>query len=37
MHNDGKSVVSSGIREAMEADVNAMHAYGLWATLERAE
>ncbi len=37
VHNEGKSVVSSGIREAMEADVNAMHAYGLWATLERAE
>ena len=37
VHNDGKSVVSSGTREAMEADVNALHAYGLWASLERAE
>ena len=37
VHNDGKAVVSSGTREAMEADVNAMHAYGLWASLERAE
>lgn len=37
VHNEGKTVVSSGSREAMEADVNAMHAYGLWATLERAE
>ena len=37
VHNEGKTVVSTGSREAMEADVNAMHAYGLWATLERAE
>ena len=37
VHNDGKAVVSSGTREAMETDVNAMHAYGLWASLERAE
>lgn len=37
VHHEGKAVVSSGSREAMEADVNAMHGYGLWATLERAE
>lgn len=37
VHNEGKSVVSSGTREAMETDVNAMHSYGLWASLERAE
>ena len=37
VHNEGKAVVSSGTREAMEADVNAMHAYGLWASVERAE
>jgi ATP-dependent Clp protease adaptor protein ClpS len=37
VHNQGKAVVSSGTREAMEADVNAMHAYGLWASLEKAE
>ena len=37
VHNEGKAVVSSGTREAMEADVNAMHAYGLWASLERAQ
>lgn len=37
VHHDGKAVVLSGTREAMEADVNAMHAYGLWASLERAE
>ncbi len=37
VHTEGKSVVASGTREEMERDVNAMHAYGLWATLERAE
>ncbi|HEY1133772.1 MAG TPA: ATP-dependent Clp protease adapter ClpS [Nocardioides sp.] len=37
VHNDGKSAVSSGSREAMERDVQAMHEYGLWATMERAE
>ncbi|MBO0829089.1 MAG: ATP-dependent Clp protease adapter ClpS [Streptosporangiales bacterium] len=34
VHLKGKAVVSSGTREEMERDVNAMHAYGLWATLE---
>lgn len=37
VHNDGKSVVNSGSREEMERDVQAMHEYGLWATLERSE
>ncbi|MGL5826597.1 MAG: ATP-dependent Clp protease adapter ClpS [Nocardioides sp.] len=37
VHQDGKSVVSSGSREEMERDVQAMHEYGLWATLERSE
>ncbi|MGC3955956.1 MAG: ATP-dependent Clp protease adapter ClpS [Propionicimonas sp.] len=36
VHNHGKAVVSHGGREQMEADVDAMHAYGLWATLEKA-
>ena len=36
VHNDGKSVVSTGSREEMERDVQAMHEYGLWATMERA-
>lgn len=36
VHNDGKSVVSNGNREAMERDVAAMHTYGLQATLEQA-
>ncbi|HOQ54119.1 MAG TPA: ATP-dependent Clp protease adapter ClpS [Micropruina sp.] len=37
VHNEGRSVVSSGTREAMETDVSAMHGYGLWASLERAQ
>lgn len=37
VHNDGKAVVSSGSREEMERDVNAMHEFGLWATLDRSE
>ena len=37
VHNDGKSVVSSGFREEMERDVQAMHEYGLWATLEKQD
>ena len=37
VHNDGRCTVSSGSREEMERDVQAMHEYGLWATLERAE
>ncbi len=36
VHNDGRSVVSTGSREEMERDVQAMHEYGLWATMERA-
>ena len=35
VHQDGKSVVSDGSREEMERDVQAMHEYGLWATLEK--
>ena len=35
VHHDGKSVVSHGSREEMERDVQAMHEYGLWATLEK--
>ena len=37
VHEDGRSVVSSGSREAMERDVQAMHEYGLWATLEKTD
>jgi ATP-dependent Clp protease adaptor protein ClpS len=35
VHQDGRSVVSSGTREEMERDVGAMHSYGLWATLAK--
>jgi ATP-dependent Clp protease adaptor protein ClpS len=37
VHQDGRSVVSTGSREEMERDVQAMHEYGLWATLSKAE
>ena len=35
VHNEGRAVVSSGTREKMEADVARLHAYGLWATLQK--
>lgn len=35
VHQKGKAVVSNGSREEMERDVEAMHSYGLWATLEK--
>lgn len=37
VHMEGRAIVSSGGREEMERDVNAMHGFGLWATLDRAE
>ncbi len=37
VHTEGKAIVSSGSREEMERDVQAMHSYGLWATLEKTE
>ncbi|OIQ79399.1 ATP-dependent Clp protease adapter protein ClpS [mine drainage metagenome] len=36
VHNEGRAVVSSGSREEMERDVQRLHEYGLWATLEQA-
>ena len=36
VHNEGKAVVSSGNREAMERDVLAMQGYNLWATMEQS-
>ncbi|HEU0042085.1 MAG TPA: ATP-dependent Clp protease adapter ClpS [Jiangellaceae bacterium] len=36
VHQKGKAMVSSGTREEMERDVEAMHSYGLWATLQKA-
>jgi ATP-dependent Clp protease adaptor protein ClpS len=35
VHEKGRAVVSTGTREEMERDVEAMHGYGLWATLEK--
>ncbi len=35
VHRQGRAVVASGTREEMEQHVNALHAYGLWATLEK--
>ncbi len=37
VHTEGRAVVSDGSREEMERDVQAMHGYGLWATLEKAD
>ena len=37
VHQDGRSVVSTGSREEMERDVQAMHEYGLWATMQKAD
>ena len=35
VHNEGRAQVSSGTREEMERDVQRLHEYGLWATLQR--
>ncbi|MET1044555.1 MAG: ATP-dependent Clp protease adapter ClpS [Microbacteriaceae bacterium] len=35
VHNEGRAVVATGGREEMERHVEAMHGYGLWATLEK--
>ncbi|MEP7089101.1 MAG: ATP-dependent Clp protease adapter ClpS [Nocardioidaceae bacterium] len=35
VHNDGRSAVSTGSREEMERDVQALHEFGLWATMEK--
>lgn len=37
VHTDGRAIVSSGSRESMELDVQAMHEFGLWATMEQAD
>ena len=36
VHRKGRAVVSNGSREEMERDVQAMHEYGLWATMDKA-
>lgn len=35
VHTEGRAVVSTGTRETMEADTEAMHGYGLWATFQK--
>ncbi|MDO7882368.1 ATP-dependent Clp protease adapter ClpS [Antiquaquibacter soli] len=37
VHNEGKAVVATGGRELMERHVDAMHDFGLWATVARAD
>lgn len=37
VHREGQAVVASGSRERIEADVVAMHEYGLQATLRRGD
>lgn len=36
VHNKGKAVVASGMRERMEHDATRLQAYGLWATVDRS-
>ncbi len=37
VHTEGRAVVATGTREEMERHVEAMHDYGLWATLTKAD
>jgi ATP-dependent Clp protease adaptor protein ClpS len=37
VHNEGKSVVSSGSREKAELDCFRLHAHGLWATIAKSD
>ena len=37
VHNEGRAVVATGTREEMERHVEAMHEFGLWATLAKAD
>jgi len=37
VHREGRAVVATGTREEMERHVEAMHDYGLWATLTKAD
>lgn len=36
VHNEGKAVVFSGMREPAELAVYRLHRYGLWATMEQS-
>ena len=35
VHHEGKAVVAAGTREKCEIDVARLHAYGLWATMQK--
>lgn len=35
VHNEGRSAVSDGPREQIEAQCYQLHSYGLWATIEQ--
>jgi ATP-dependent Clp protease adaptor protein ClpS len=37
VHHEGRAVVATGNREEMERHVEAMHDFGLWATLQRED
>lgn len=37
VHHDGHAIVATGPRETMEVHAQAMHDYGLWATVRKAE
>jgi ATP-dependent Clp protease adaptor protein ClpS len=37
VHHEGRAVVATGSREEMERHVEAMHDFGLWATLQKAD
>ena len=37
VHNEGRAAVATGSREEMERHVEAMHDFGLWATLTKAD
>ena len=37
VHHEGRAIVATGTREAMEAHVHAMHGFGLSATVDKAE
>lgn len=37
VHEKGRAVVSNGSRTEAERDVNRLHSYGLWATMEHDE
>jgi len=36
VHHEGRAIVATGPRETMEVHAQAMHDYGLWATVRKA-